>query len=184
MDSAGPDQPEDSPEPESSSASSSLGWDAAPPPPIARRKAALVEAAFRGRSSAESAESAESEPGVGGPGGGAADTGGGGDSGVDGGPPRLSALQRSLSAEPEPEPGRSVRWPVRRLRSLADRKAGLEAALLSGAERPAAGEFDDFTVHLYRKTADFAGRRSRIAELVFGPVRRGVVCRGVACSGV
>ena len=157
MDSALPEQPEDSPGPESTSGSSSLSWDA--PPAIDGRKAALVETAFRGLSSLDSVESVESE------------SGGDGDS--EGGGP-----ERSLSAEPEPEPGR-------RLRSVADRRAGLEAALLAGAERPPPAEFDDFTVHLYRKTADFADRRSRVAELVFGPVRPQSVCRGVArCSGV
>ncbi|KAF0299769.1 [F-actin]-monooxygenase Mical [Amphibalanus amphitrite] len=66
-----------------------------------------------------------------------------------------------------------VHWERRRLRSLAQRKADLEATLLNGAaEEQEQGEFDDFTVHLYRKTAaDFASRRSRLEDMVFRPSR-------------
>ena len=95
---------------------------------------------------------------------------------------RLADLERALASggEQEKEQSRIVHWERRRLRTLAQRKADLEATLLNGAETQEGGEFDDFTVHLYRKTAaDFASRRSRLEDMVFRPVSE-LECRAVA----
>ena len=150
-----------------------------------------MKAAFRGMSSMESFESfesIESASGAASPADGE-DAEDGEDSRLDCRSlrSRLAALERTLASggEQEREQSRIVHWERRRLRSLAQRKADLEATLLNvPAEGQDPAEFDDFTVHLYRKTAaDFASRRSQLEDMVFRPVRT-VACGVLWCCGV